>query len=70
MHKLNSGASEATAANPGFINSDDAANITMMYLKLLADIFVTLWWRNSIDLLYQSYLANSFTFVVKTMFLS
>ena len=75
MPKLNSGVSEATAANPGFMNSDDAANRAMLYLKLLADIFLTLWWKNSIDLLYQSYLANSFKFGYnlcrkKTMFLS
>ena len=40
---------EATATNPGFMNSDDAANRTIRYLKMLADIFVTLWCRNSID---------------------
>ena len=52
--QINSGASECSAANPGFMNSDDAANRAMVYLKLLADIFLTLWWKTSIDILYQS----------------
>ena len=55
MPKLNSGVSEATAENPGFMNSDAAANRAMLYLKRLADIFLTLWWKNSIDLLHRAY---------------
>ena len=40
------------------MNSDDAANRTLIYLKILAGIFVPCWCRSFIDLLPSYFAVN------------